>query len=118
MVKKIVAVGFMLSVLTAGGLRISSADSPKVFDLVAMVEGNAKIWSPASLTIPKGQTVTLKLKNMTDAEHGFSIDELNVKEVIPGGGSKEITITADSAGTLRYYCHLHKAHVGGQLLIQ
>jgi nitrosocyanin len=118
MVKKIAAVGFILSVLMAGGLQISSADSPNAFELVAKVEGNAKIWSPATLTIQKGHAVKLQLKNLTDAEHGFSIDELNVKEVIPAGGSKEITIQADSAGTLRYYCHLHKAHVGGQLLIQ
>lgn len=118
MVKKIALVGFILSVLMTGGFQISSADSPTVFELVAKVEGNAKIWSPATLTVPKGHAVKLQLKNMTDAEHGFSIDELKIKEVIPAGGSKEITITADSAGTLRYYCHLHKAHVGGQLLIQ
>jgi nitrosocyanin len=118
MVKKIALVGFILSVLMAGGLQISSADSPDVFDLVAKVEGNAKIWSPATLTIPKGHAVKLRLKNMTDAEHGFSIDELNIKEVVPAGGTKEITVQADSAGTLRYYCHLHKAHAGGQLLIQ
>ena len=118
MVKKIALVGFILSVLTAGGLQISSADSPKEFTLIAMVEGNAKIWSPASLTLSKGHAVKLLLKNATDAEHGFSIDALNVKEVIPAGGSREITVKADAAGALPYYCQLHKAHVGGQLLIQ
>ncbi|MBI3995227.1 MAG: cupredoxin domain-containing protein [Nitrospirae bacterium] len=118
MIRKIVAVGFMLSILMAGESQISSADSPKEFTLVAMVEGGAKIWSPATLTISKGESVKLMLKNTTDAEHGFSIDELNVKEVIPAGGTKEITVKADSAGALRYYCHLHKAHVGGQLLVQ
>ena len=118
MIKKIAAIGFILSVLMAGGFRNSSAESPKEFSLVAMVEGGAKIWSPAALTIPKGQAVKLQLKNMTDAEHGFSIDELNVKEAIPAGGTKEIMVKADSAGTLRYYCHLHPAHVGGQLNIQ
>ncbi len=118
MIKKIVAGGFILSVLMAGGLKISSADSPKEFTLIAKVEGNAKIWSPASLTLSKGHAVKLHLKNTTDAEHGFSIDALNIKEVIPAGGTKEITVKADAAGALSYYCHLHKAHVGGQLLIQ
>ena len=118
MVKKIALVGFILSALMTGGFQISSADSPKMFELVAKVEGNAKIWSPASLTVPQGQTVKLTLKNTTDAEHGFSIDELKIKELIPAGGSKEITMIADSNGPLRYYCHLHKAHVGGQMMIQ
>jgi nitrosocyanin len=118
MVKKISAVGFIAGVLLAGWLPIASSESPKEFTLVAMVEGGAKIWSPATLVISKGETVKLNLKNMTDAEHGFSIDELKIKEVIPAGGSKEITLQADSAGTLKYYCHLHKAHVGGQLLVQ
>ena len=118
MVKKISAVGLIAGVLLAGWLPIASSESPQAFSLVAMVEGGAKIWSPATLAVPKGETVKLKLKNMTDAEHGFSIDELNVKEVIPPGATKEITVQAESAGTLRYYCHLHKAHVSGQLLIQ
>ena len=118
MVKKISAVGLIAGILMAGCLPIASSELPREFTLVAMVEGGTKIWSPATLAIPKGETVQLKLKNMTDAAHGFSIDELNIREVIPGGGSKEITMIADSTGSLRYYCHLHKAHVGGQMMIQ
>ena len=117
MIKKVSMLGWIAGVLMMGWMPVSSAESP-VFTLVAMVEGSAKIWSPATLTISKGESVKLMLKNTTDAEHGFSIDELNVKEVIPAGGTKEITVKADSGGTLRYYCHLHKAHVGGQLLVQ
>jgi heme/copper-type cytochrome/quinol oxidase subunit 2 len=118
MVKRVSTIGWVAAVFIAGWLQASWAEPPQELTLTAMVEQGTKIWSPASLTIPKGHPVKLTLKNTTDAEHGFSIDELKIKEVIPAGGSKEITLQADSAGTLKYYCHLHKAHVGGQLLVQ
>jgi plastocyanin len=53
-----------------------------------------------------------------DKDHGFTIEGLDVKEVVKAGGSKEITIKPGQAGVYRYFCQLHEGHVGGQLLVK
>ncbi len=98
--------------------------------------GGKKVWyPPTSILNLKGRTgrpVVLKVTNDTSADHGFSLsaDEafagptsMNVKLVLKPGETKYIGIpTSDltyvtAAGLLIYKCHLHDAHIGGQLLI-
>ena len=93
---------------------------------VAVEVGGAKFWlgggdvdmrSPDRTQGP----VTIKLVNKMDADHGFAIDALKVKQVVKPG--EEVTITVSSADVpgearvLKYYCHLHTAHVGGTIVI-
>jgi nitrosocyanin len=86
--------------------------------LTAMIAEGANIYLPSTLIVKSGETVTLKLRNVAQAEHGFSIDELGVKEVLKPGETKEVTLQPKSAGLLRYYCHLHPGHVGGQMAVE
>ena len=67
----------------------------------------------------------LIVTNHTKKEHGFAIDRLKVREVLKPGESKTIKISVtdlDAIGTdrssFKYYCHLHKGHIGGQLYIK
>jgi hypothetical protein len=99
--------------------------------------GGKKIWYPPTAVInvrDRGANpVVLKVSNETSAEHGFSLNpgdsyapptSLNVKLVLKPGETKYIGIpTSDLTytvvgGVLKYKCHLHDAHLGGQLIIQ
>lgn len=96
-----------------------SAHSGEGFKLISSVVGKGgNIWLPSTIIIEKGSTVTLNLNNLVEKDHGFTIEGLGIKEVVKGGSNKEITIKPEKSGVYRYYCHLHKGHVGGQLLVQ
>lgn len=76
-----------------------------------------KIWEPASVVAKKGDTLKLKLINRHADEHGYEIAAFGVKEVVPGNQSKDISFKADKAGIYPIKCHLHPAHVVGQLVV-
>ena len=115
---------FILCALTLGILitvpaKSLQAGASSEFPLVtAMVAEGANLWLPSTIIVHKGDPVKLKLRNTSKVEHGFAMDELGVKEVIPPGETKEIAIQPGSKGVLRYYCHLHPGHIGGQLLVE
>jgi nitrosocyanin len=78
---------------------------------------DVKIWEPSSIFAKKGDTVTLQLINRHADEHGFEIAAFGVKAVVPGDKTSTVTFTADKAGIFPIKCHLHPAHVTGQLLV-
>lgn len=76
-----------------------------------------KIWEPASVVAKKGDTVNLKLINRHADEHGYEIAAFNVKEVVDGNKTKDVSFKVDKAGIFPIKCHLHPAHVVGQLVV-
>ena len=79
-----------------------------------------KIWLPGTIVVKKGSKVTLKLINNVPAdpkEHGFAIPAYNIAETVVRGEPKTVEFTADKAGVFPITCHLHPAHVGGQLIV-
>jgi hypothetical protein len=65
--------------------------------------------------------LTFKVTNKLDADHGFAIDALKVKQVVKPG--EEVTISVpmgdldQARAVYQYYCHLHPGHIGGTLVI-
>jgi len=112
--------GITLPGLTAPATTpLPPADTPPSYTLLtAMIAEGANIWLPSTLIVKSGTLVKLTLRNVSKAEHGFVIDDLGVKLILPAGETKEVSIAPGASGTLRYYCPLHKGHVGGQLLVQ
>lgn len=86
--------------------------------LTALVAEGANIWLPSTLIVKSGTPVKLTLRNVSKVEHGFAIDDFGVKVILAAGETKEVSVAPGASGTLRYYCPLHKGHVGGQLLVQ
>jgi len=101
---------------------------------VATEEQGSKIWKatgPAS-SANAGNMVTVniqnrgskplsfKVVNMLDAEHGFAIDTMKVKEVLKPGEEKTISVPLanidPSATDHRVYCQLHPKHVAATLI--
>lgn len=99
--------------------------------------GGKKVWYPPvsilNLKGRAGRPVVLKVTNNASADHGFNLSadsrfagptSMNIKLVLKPGETKYIGIpTSDltyvtAAGSLKYKCHLHAAHLGGTLLIQ
>lgn len=90
------------------------------FTVVNLEYEGTKIWTPGTLVVPKGAKVTIKLINNVPSEpnqHGFAIPAYNVAEVVTRGEPKTATFTADRAGVFPITCHLHPAHVGGELVV-
>ena len=93
---------------------------------VAVEAGGAKFWlGGGDIDLRSGTStpgpVSFKLINKMDADHGFAIDGMGVKQVVKPG--EEITVTvlrsdlAPGVSVFKFYCHLHPAHVGGTLVI-
>jgi len=81
----------------------------------------SKIWLPGTLVVKKGSKVTLKLINNVPSdpkEHGFAIPAYNIAETVVRGEPKTVEFTSDKAGIFPITCHLHPAHVGGQLVVE
>lgn len=84
---------------------------------VIMGEGGAMTYSPATLTVKKGDKVSVKLINKDAAQaHSFLIPDLKVKssQVAPGK-TETINFTADKAGTFEFYCDVPGHKEGGMV---
>ncbi|HEU5395496.1 MAG TPA: cupredoxin domain-containing protein [Candidatus Methylomirabilis sp.] len=82
-------------------------------------EGN-NVWTPGTFVVKKGEKVRFKLYNRVKADpnvHGFAIDEFNVKVDVYRDKPETVEFVADKAGLFRIWCHLHPAHLPGQLLV-
>ena len=92
----------------------------RTFTVVAEQVGKSKFWFPSNIMVNQGDKVKLVLKNDiegADVTHGFELDGYEIKEVVTRGVPKEVTFTADKPGIFPYYCQLHPAHIGGELLV-
>ena len=80
-----------------------------------------KVWVPSVFIVKKGEKVKLTLiNNAPSGVHGFAIDEFNVKVAVNNAendNKKVVEFTPTQAGLIRTYCHLHPAHIGGQILV-
>ena len=98
----------------------ATAESKKEFKVVAVEYQGTKIWIPATLIVRKGDKVKITLINNIQSEpntHGFAINEFGVKTVVTRGKPETVEFTADKEGIFNTYCHLHPAHIGGQILV-
>jgi nitrosocyanin len=78
------------------------------------------IWTPSPLIVKKGEKVRLTLINNVPDDpnvHGFSIPEFKVREDVLRGVPAVVQFTADKAGLFETNCHLHPAHLKGQILV-
>lgn len=96
----------------------ASAATVKVRE-VAVETAGVKFWIPSTIVVKKGDDVVIDAVSKVPGKnsiHGFAIHDFNVAEVVDGKG-KEIRFKADKAGVFPITCHMHPAHVGGQLVV-
>jgi nitrosocyanin len=112
--KKIFFVFFALLCLCA-----SAFATERQFNITAVEINGTKFWFPSTLTVKKGDVVKIHAVSKVPGEnsvHGFAIKDYNIAEVIDTKG-KDIQFTADRDGIFPISCHLHPAHIGGQLVV-
>lgn len=87
---------------------------------IAAVEINGtKFWFPSTIIAKKGDTVKIHAVSKIGGKnniHGFAIDAFKIQALV-GEKTTEIEFVADKAGIFPIRCHLHPAHIGGQLLV-
>ena len=107
-----------LSAVLLGGVGTATHGAEINLTIVNVVSPqDVKIWEPTSITAKKGDRVTLRLINKHADEHGYEIAAFGVKEVVAGDKTASVSFTADKAGVFPIKCHLHPAHVVGQLVV-
>jgi len=117
-VRALVILAAVLSLATPHG---AGAEGGHVkMTLVNVGYEGSKIWLPGTIVANKGDKVTVKLINDMPGEptqHGFAIPAYNVAVIVDRGAPKTIEFVADKAGIFPLTCHLHPAHVAGQLVV-
>ena len=109
---------FLLAVIVVAGLAVPGRAGEITLTVVNIVTPqDVKIWEPSSVVAKKGDSVMLKLINRHTDEHGYEIAAYGIKEVVQANQSKDVSFKADKAGVYPIKCHLHPAHVVGQLLV-
>jgi plastocyanin len=66
-------------------------------------------FNPSMITVRRGDTVRLRVMNLTFSTHGVEIEGYGVRTgPLPGGpkGQETITFVADRAGVFRYRCNV------------
>jgi|SRR5713226_762094 nitrosocyanin len=111
-------VRFLLALIVVAGFAVPGTAGEVMLTVVNVVTPqDVKIWEPASVFAKKGDSVMLKLINRHTDEHGYEVAAFGVKEVVEGGKTKDVKFTADKSGIFPIKCHLHPAHVVGQLVV-
>ena len=113
---RICAIGVIVGFTVAGVQAAGSQPSAHTFSLVNVLASGAKVWLPSAVVVRPGEQVTLKLENKLDEAHGFSIDEYGIQVIVPAKGTQQVMFTA-KRGAARFYCQLHPAHIGGQVVV-
>jgi nitrosocyanin len=107
-----------LGAVLLGGVAAASGAGEITLTIVNVVSPqDVKIWEPTSITAKKGDKVTLRLINKHADEHGYEIAAFGVKEVVAGDKTATVSFTADKTGVFPIKCHLHPAHVVGQMVV-
>ncbi len=111
--------GILLALWLTGCASTMQPSSQPVALTVVNIETpqGVKIWEPTSVVARRGDTIALKLINRHADEHGYEIAAYGIKEVVQANATKDVSFKADKAGIFLIKCHLHPAHVVGQLLV-
>lgn len=78
---------------------------------VFTVSGKPFSFSPATMSVKKGDTVRIVFKN-TEGTHDWVVDEFNARtKILKAGEEETIEFVADKAGSFEYYCSVgqHRA---------
>jgi cytochrome c oxidase subunit II len=86
-------------------LAFTSSPKAKADDNGHVIQITAKrfAFTPASITVKRGERVTLRLHS-EDVTHGFFMRALKIDEVIEPGQTKDVVLTPQTAGTFTTIC--------------
>ena len=98
-------------------LSLSSFSATRKVTLVYYEIEGTKQWVPGTIAGYEEEELEITLINKAKAPHGFMIPSHEVTEVVKKGEKKVIKVKLKKEGIYSMKCHLHPAHIGGQLII-
>jgi len=108
---------FLLSLTLLSSL--SSFAETRKFTVVNHQFEGTKQWLPGTLVVNNGDDVEITLiNNAPSGVHNFSIPEFKITQNVLKGKKVTVKFKADKVGIWNIMCGLHKAHVGGQFIVQ
>lgn len=88
------------------------------FTLVNYETDGVKQWLPGTIIAKKGDEVEITLiNNVPSGVHGFYLPDFDVRKEVKKGQKEVVKFKADKEGLFGMKCHMHPAHIGGQILI-
>ncbi len=77
-----------------------------------------KQWLPGTIVVKKGDDVELTLiNNVPSGDHGFFLPDFQITKVVKKGKKEVVTFKPTKDGIFQMKCHMHPAHIGGQLVV-
>ena len=73
------------------------------------IEQDDNYFEPTFMKVKDGQKLSIELENEGSNQHTFTIDSLNIDQVVDPGQKKEIEITFTGANDIAFYCRFHGA---------
>lgn len=108
----------MLTILACLMFSMAAMAEKRSITLVNYEYEGVKQWLPGTIIVKKGDDVELTLiNNVPSGVHGFFLPDFNIRKDVKKGVKEVVTFKADKDGLFAMKCHLHPAHVGGQLLV-
>lgn len=119
----------LLAVLTASGCSVHAnthltgtsigyQTELTTIQVVSAVVGGKNIFIPSTIVVTDGAPTKLSLFNTTGKPHGFAIDALGIRMVLPADEEFEIALPALEAGQIyRIHCQLHPPHRSASLVV-
>lgn len=93
-----------LAFLAVFSLMLAFSTSAIAADVFYEIKATKPAFTPSSITVQKGDHVTLKF-TAEDHAHGIELDEFGLKEIIiPEKESRTVEFTADKAGVFSFPC--------------
>lgn len=90
----------------------------RTFTIVNYQYESSRQWLPGTIAVYKGETVEIKLVNEAPSGvHGFAIPEYDIQEEVLKDKPVTVSFVADKVGIFDMKCHIHPAHVGGQVIV-
>lgn len=99
----VVAAPGSLGVFAESGVATRPMETVKAIE----VELHDDYFNPKVITISKGTTTTLLLKNKGKEEHTFTVEKLRIDAEVQPGKEKTITVTPNKPGTYELICRYH-----------
>lgn len=89
----------VMTLMSTRAVHRVNAQEPRVIEITAKRFG----FTPATITLKKGETVKLQLHS-EDVTHGFFSRQLKIDETVEPGKTTEVTLTPQTVGTFKTIC--------------
>ncbi|HJT10068.1 MAG TPA: cupredoxin domain-containing protein [Candidatus Nitrosotalea sp.] len=75
------------------------------------------MFAPSVIVVNQGDQVTLNFVDVQGPEHMITVDGIAPEFDIHRGEMKTITFTADTVGTINFWCSMHEPNMRGEIVV-